>query len=99
MKKPHMPKIRELLRQHPDGLTTTDIAARVPGVATARTARKALTAMPDAYIDRWAKKPNTRGQFMAVWCVVTPPPHCPYPTERFNIPQHGKITTRWATVY
>ena len=43
--------------------------------------------MPVAYIDRWVDP--VRGQWRAVWCVVVPPEHCPYPTDRF------KPETRW----
>lgn len=82
MKRSHHPEIRELLRRHPEGLTTQDIAANLERISGAAAARRALESMPDAYIDRWIK-PARGGHYNAVWCVVTPPPHCPYPTDMF----------------
>lgn len=90
MKKPHMPEIRALLRAHTDGLTIAEIHERMPHVKKPETLRKCLERMPDAYIDRWTKTRNARGQYSAIWCVVVPPKHCPYPTERFDKP-----ATRW----
>ena len=89
MKRPHHPEIRAVLRLHPDGLTTNDVAELCERVSGAEVARRSLESMPDAYIDRWVAKRGARGQWQAVWCVVVPPPHCPYPTERF------KPETRW----
>lgn len=90
MKKPHHPAIRELLRQHPDGLTTAQIKAELPQISNEKTLRKCLDAMPDVYIDRWTKTRNCRGQYLAIWCVVDVPDNCPYPTDRFEKPQ-----TQW----
>lgn len=77
MSRSRHPDIRALLRAIDDGMTA-------PAIATALNAplepvRLALKNMPDAYIDRW-DGPD-RGQYAAVWCVVTPPPHCPHPTK------------------
>ena len=72
------PRIRATLRQHPDGLTLSEIAQHsgVPYRAVHRT----VTKMPDVYIDRWTDTGKvTRHQ--AVWCVVVPPPNCPHPKE------------------
>ena len=91
MKKPHAPALRDYLRACADGRTVEQIAPVIG--ASARTTRKVLYRMPDVYIDRWLKEPGNRGQYQAVWCIVTPPPHCPYPTERFLEPPK----TRWAT--
>lgn len=77
MKKPHHPAVRALLRQHPDGLTATQIMQALPHISDSYVLRKCLEAMPDAYIDRWGGP--KRGQFYAVWCVVVPPENCPKP--------------------
>jgi hypothetical protein len=76
MKSPYHPKVRALLRAHPDGLTQRAIAEGVPGLRI-DVARNTLINMPDAYIDRWADP--VRGQWQAVWCVVVPPDNCPKP--------------------
>ena len=89
MKKPHHPAIRELLRQHPDGLTLQQITSEL-GISHVKTTNRCVMAMPDVYIDRWTKTRNSRGQYLAIYCVWTPPPNCPYPTDRFE----GE--TRWA---
>lgn len=89
MKKPHAPDIRRVLVENPDGLTISRIHRRLPDITHAETVRNALERMPDAYIDRWTTP--IRGQYQAVWRVVVPPRHCPYPTDRY------KPETRWAT--
>lgn len=75
MKTSHAPRLRELLRHSPDGLTVTQASdtLNLPRTSTLRT----LKTMPDAYIDRWAG-PHM-GQWAAVWCVVVPPADCPRP--------------------
>ena len=87
MKKPHAPAVRDFLRQREDGATLAEICRAIPAVSRENVLRKVLEQMPDTYIDRW-ESPK-RGQWQAVWCVVTPPAHCPYPTDRFT-PE-----TRW----
>lgn len=67
--------IRALLRAHPDGLSTTEVAGRVN--RNAGNMGKLLRSMPDAYVDRWIGP--VRGQYTAVWCVVVPPADCPHP--------------------
>ena len=71
-------KIRNALRAAPDGLTTTELSV-LTGV-TYSTVYKALTLMPDAYIDRW-QRPRRPGRMQAVWCVVEVPENCPRPTR------------------
>jgi hypothetical protein len=75
MKTSHAPRLRELLRQTPDGLTVVQAsdALDLPHTST----RRALKTMPDAYIDRW-EGPHL-GKWSAVWCVVVPPANCPRP--------------------
>ena len=80
MKKPHIPDIRVLLRNNPDGLSVAQIKAVLTKINKPETVRKCLERMPDAYIDRWIKA--KRGQYEAIWCVVVPPTNCPYPTDR-----------------
>lgn len=86
MKQPHHPAIRELLTQHPDGLTSIQIT-RALGISKDATTRRCLQAMPDVYVDRWTKERNSRGQFLAIWVRVDVPANCPYPTERFDKPK------------
>lgn len=87
MKQPHHPAIRQLLRNNPDGMTQAQIMQSLPDVSRDAVLRRCLENMPDAYIDRWVDP--VRGQWQSVWCVVIPPAHCPYPTDRF------KPETRW----
>lgn len=72
-------QLRALLREHPDGLSTTDLATRLS--RTNNNVRNALMRMPDVSIDRW-ERPSGKGQYVAVWCAVVPPPNCPHPTRR-----------------
>ena len=67
--------VRPLLREHADGLTLKQISA-APGL-NVDSLRRALYAMPDAYIDRWER--SGKRQYVAVWCVVNVPEHCPRP--------------------
>ena len=71
-------KIRTALRAAPDGLTTTELS--VLSEVTYSTVYKALTLMPDAYIDRW-QRPLRPGRMQAVWCVVEVPENCPRPAR------------------
>lgn len=70
--------IRQLLRDNPDGLDVGTIANYVD--REPHSVRGRLKEMPDAYIDRWEKRPG--GAYVAIWCVVTPPDHCPHPTKQ-----------------
>jgi hypothetical protein len=83
----HVPILRRLLRTSLDGMTVLELMGNVPDRRKSKTIRKCLDRMPDAYIDRWVK--GKRGQYVAVWCVTVPPPHCPHPRDRF------KIKTTW----
>ena len=79
MKRPHIPRIREYLRQNSDGATAVELA-QVIGADQSAIRRTMSKHMPDAYIDRWAP---TGGQgaskYAAIWCVVQVPDHCPRP--------------------
>lgn len=70
-------QIRSMLRAHPDGLTRRQIQDLVPGW-TDKTIQSDLDSMPDAYIDRWQSS-SSKYKYVAVWCIVTPPPNCPKP--------------------
>lgn len=71
-------RIRELLRQHPDGLTPLKLAG-MTGLHVSNI-RTALRAMPDVYVDRWIK--GKRGQYEKVWCAVHVPENCPHPKDK-----------------
>jgi hypothetical protein len=86
MKKPHAPRVRELLKCHQFGLSTLDIASLLE--IRSNTILKVLHKMPDCYVDRWAT-PN-RGQYVAVWCLADVPKDCPYPTRN-----KAKPSTVW----
>lgn len=91
VKKPHTPAIRNLLRQHPNGLTAKQIHKQLPQISKTETIKSSLTKMPDAYIDRWVREQGSRGQYQAVYMVVIPPEDCPHPKDRFPVTPK----TRW----
>jgi hypothetical protein len=93
MKKPHLPAIRDILREHASGMTAHEIHALMPHINRATTIKSSLRRMPDAYVDRWTLNDGARGQYEAVWCVVVPPENCPYPTGRFVY----QPRTQWVT--
>jgi len=70
--------IRELLRQHTDGLTAQQIEAKLN--LRASDVRRCLKVMPDVFVDRWSK--GKRGQYEAVWCAIRVPADCPHPRDR-----------------
>jgi hypothetical protein len=74
------PEVRRILREHPDGLTTKELAEKMG--RELKHLHVTLRAMPDAYIDRWVQlKPQA--QWSAVWCVVDVPQDCPRPDRRW----------------
>lgn len=73
-------KIREILRENPDGMTVPDLLKLLPPVDS-RVVVSDLDVMPDAYIDRWLKSNAKGAPYIAVWCVVVPPPNCPRPDK------------------
>ena len=75
--KSHATRIRALLRQTPDGMTVAQLSDATG--TRSDTLNNTLSAMQDAYIDRWTGP--YRGQWAAVWCVVVPPANCPRPTD------------------
>jgi hypothetical protein len=71
--------VRTLLRNNPDGMdvgTISNTLDRDP-----HNIRRMLIAMPDAYIDRWARFGGV-GRPSAIWCVVVPPENCPKPDAK-----------------
>ena len=76
MSKSIHPIIREALRDT-DGKTVVELQSMTG--QSAATIRQSLESMPDAYIDRWGEK--VRGQYPAIWCVITVPENCPHPED------------------
>ena len=77
--KPSHPKIRQLLHQYQDGLTTKEISERLEKKHD--TIYAALQNMPDTYIDRWLEAQQQLPP-QAVWCAVIPPENCPKPRSK-----------------
>ena len=70
--------IRELLKRHPDGLKSSDIA-KFTGIDF-RSVNKSLESVFGVYIDRW-EKATYRNTLAAVWVVVDVPENCPKPNN------------------
>jgi len=77
--KPSHPKIRQLLHQYQDGLTTKEISEQLEKKHD--TIYAALQNMPDTYIDRWLEAEQQLPP-QAVWCAVVPPKDCPKPRPK-----------------
>ena len=76
--------IRELLKQHPDGLKSSDIS-KLTGIDK-RVVNKALESVFGVYVDRWENS-TRRNTLARIWVVVDVPENCPKPnnTGRRNI--------------
>jgi transcription initiation factor IIE alpha subunit len=85
-------RIREVLKNHPDGLSSKEIA-QLTGLVS-NDVRTVLRAMPDVYVDRWAPTGNTK-HLHKVWMVAQIPENCPHPKER-KFPNPYK--TEWREV-
>jgi hypothetical protein len=70
--------IRELLKRHPDGLKSSDIA-KFTGIVN-RSVNKSLESVFGVYIDRW-ENATYRNTLAAVWVVVDVPENCPKPNN------------------
>ena len=68
--------IRALLKRHPDGLKSSDIA-KFTGIDV-RSVNKSLESVFGVYVDRW-EKATYRNTLAAVWVVVDVPDNCPKP--------------------
>lgn len=68
--------IRELLKKHPDGLKSSEIA-QLTGIDN-RSINKSLESVFGVYIDRWEKS-SYRNTLAAIWVVVDVPENCPKP--------------------
>ena len=68
--------IRDTLKQHPDGLKSSDIS-RLTGIDY-RSVNKSLEGVFGVYIDRWEKSTH-RNTLAAIWVVVDVPENCPRP--------------------
>ena len=68
--------IRELLKRHPDGLKSSDIA-KFTGIDV-RSVNKSLENVFGVYVDRW-ENATYRNTLAAVWVVVDVPENCPKP--------------------
>jgi hypothetical protein len=68
--------IRDTLKQHPDGLKSSDIA-KITGIDI-RVVNKALGSVFGVYVDRWENS-TYRNTLAAIWVVVDVPENCPKP--------------------
>ena len=68
--------IRDTLKQHPDGLKSSDIS-RLTGIDK-RVVNKALEGVFGVYIDRWENS-TYRNTLAAIWVVVDVPDNCSKP--------------------
>lgn len=70
--------IRDLLKRHPDGLKSSEIA-KLTGIDN-RSVNKSLESVFGVYVDRW-EKATYRNTLAAVWVVVDVPENCPKPNN------------------
>ena len=80
--------IRDTLKQHPDGLKSSDIS-RLTGIDY-RSVNKSLEGVFGVYIDRWEKSTH-RNTLAAIWVVVDVPENCPKPE---NTGRRTKLNSR-----
>jgi len=67
-------RIRALLAQAADGLTSKELAAKL-NVERSQISHS-VKGMPDVYVDRWQK---TTRRYAAVHCLAFVPDDCPHP--------------------
>ena len=80
--------IRDTLKQHPDGLKSSDIS-RLTGIDY-RSVNKSLESVFGVYIDRWEKSTH-RNTLAAIWVVVDVPENCPRPE---NTGRRNKLNSK-----
>jgi len=76
MSKSRHPKLREILLQHEEGLTASEIAKYVNMQSDNVT--QSIKTMPDVYIDRWTK-PMKGVKYVPVYIAIKIPENCPAP--------------------
>ena len=81
--------IRDTLKQHPDGLKSSDIS-RLTGIDY-RSVNKSLEGVFGVYIDRWEKSTH-RNTLAAIWVVVDVPENCPKPE---NTGRRTKLNSKY----
>ena len=80
--------IRDTLKQHPDGLKSSDIS-RLTGIDK-RVVNKALEGVFGVYVDRWEQSTH-RNTLAAIWVVVDVPETCPRPE---NTGRRNKLNSK-----
>jgi glycosyltransferase A (GT-A) superfamily protein (DUF2064 family) len=83
-----------MLKSHEDGLTRQELSDAL-GIHITNV-KRAIKAMPDAYVDRWVR--GKRNAFQKVYCVVKVPEDCPHPKDQVFRGGCGKPKTVWVTL-
>ena len=79
--------IRQVLQRQTDGVSVSQICKALSGTDMRESAvRRALSAMPDVYIDRWERGDGRGGKYRAVYCAVPIPDDCPHPLKQQETP-------------
>lgn len=73
--------IREVLQAHPDGLSVHQINVLLGRKENDGATHRAVSVMPDVYIDRWERGVGSQAKYRAVYCAVEIPDNCPHPTR------------------
>ena len=60
-------QIEEVLKAHPEGLSVSEITARITWPTGGNGVRRSLLSLSSAYVARWAK--SGQGPYHAVWCL------------------------------
>ena len=76
MSKSRHPELREILLQHEEGLTASEITKYANMQSDNVT--QSIKTMPDVYIDRWTK-PSKGVKYVPVYIAIRIPDNCPAP--------------------
>jgi DNA-binding transcriptional regulator GbsR (MarR family) len=76
MSKSRHPELREILLQHEEGLTASEIAKYANMQSDNVT--QSVKSMADVYIDRWTK-PKKGVKYVPVYIAIKIPENCPAP--------------------
>jgi len=76
MSKSRHPELREILLQHEEGLTASEIAKYANMQSDNVT--QSIKSMADVYIDRWTK-PKKGVKYVPVYIAIKIPENCPAP--------------------